>query len=96
MFGFQEMLFVAAIVLGIIFVPALLNKRRPQPRAVRPRTVLSGKMRMALSLSVLYPAIAAAFLQPWRKDPVLFYYIGIGPVALGWVLRWVLAGFRRR
>ncbi|MFC1798491.1 hypothetical protein ACFLZL_01640 [Thermodesulfobacteriota bacterium] len=98
MFGFHEILIVAAIILGIIFLPSLLRKRqKPQvQRPIKPMIRLSGKMRMAVAASVIYPALASFYFQPWQKEPLLFFYIGIGPVVLGWLLRWVFKGFGRR
>jgi len=43
-----------------------------------------------------YPVLAAAYFQPWQKDPILFCYVGVGPVVLGWLLFWVASGFRRK
>ena len=97
MFGFQETLIVATIVLGILFVPKMMNRPpvRPVPRRIRPEFKISVKMRVALVLSLVYPLLAAAYFQPWQTDPILFYYVGIGPVALGWMLFWVLAGLKK-
>ena len=57
--------------------------------------VISRNIRMAIAASVIYPAILAAWLQPWRKDPIFFHYAGLGPVFVGWLLYWVLAGRRK-
>lgn len=94
MFGFQEMLFIAAIILAVIFIPKAVSRksaRRPVDHAVP----LSGAMRIAIVVSVVYPALAAAYFEPWRKDPVLFLYIGVGPVVLTWLLFWATTGFRK-
>ena len=95
MFGFQEMLFVAAVILAVIFIPKMISKRSA-PRQVQRDIHLSGVLRFAIAVSVIYPVLAAAYFQPWRKDPVLFCYAGVGPVALGWLIFWVAAGFRRK
>jgi len=95
MFGFQEMLFVAAIILAIIFIPKMILKR-PVRRQVERTVHLSGVLRFAIVVSVIYPVLAAAYFQPWQKDPILFCYVGVGPVVLGWLLFWVASGFRRK
>jgi len=95
MSGIQEILLIAVIVLGIIFLPRVLP-RQGGDRPLRPGGRFSRRMRIGIAASLVYPALAAACLQPWRRDPILFLYAGLGPVALGWLLNWVLAGFRKR
>ena len=95
MFGFQEVLIVAVAVVALLFVPRMLstgNTKRPAARTVH----LSGVMRVAIVVSVVYPVLAAAWLQPWQDDPIPFVYIGCGPVVLAWLLFWAATGFRRR
>ena len=94
MTGFQEILLIAAILLGILFVPRMLPGKASQAPA-RPPIVISRKMRVSLAASVVYPAVVAAFLQPWRGDPILFIYAGAGPVVLGWLAYWVLSGRKK-
>ena len=94
MTGFQEILLIAAILLGILFVPRMLPGKASQgPR--RPAMVISRKMRVSMAASVIYPVVVAAFLQPWRRDPTLFFYAGAGPVALGWLAYWALSGKKK-
>lgn len=94
MSGFHEILLVAAILLGILFVPRMMPRKGTQAPA-RPAMVITRNMRVVIAASVIYPAIVAAFLQPWRKDLILFLYIGLGPVLLGWLLYWVFTGRKR-
>ena len=94
MSGFQEILLVAAILLGILFVPRMMPRRITQT-STRPAVVISRNMRVAIAASVIYPVVAAAFLQPWRKDSILFLYAGLGPVLLGWLLYWVFTGRKK-
>lgn len=94
MSGFQEILLVAVILLGILFVPRMLPRKGAQTTA-RPAIVISRNLRVAIAASVIYPIVAAAFLQPWRKDLILFLYAGLGPVSLGWLLYWVFTGRRK-
>ncbi len=95
--GIQEILVLVAIILGILFLPRILNRgQEKKPAAFKPAVVLSGKMRMAIAASVLWPAAMAAFMQPWKDDLFPFVYIGPGPVIFGWVVFWIYTGFRRR
>lgn len=98
MFGFQEILVVTVIVLGIIFLPSRFRKRQEPAlrRPIKPTTRLSGKIRIAIAASVVYPALVSFYFRPWQKESILFYYIGVGPVVLGWLLHWVYKGFRGR
>jgi hypothetical protein len=94
MSGFQEILLVAVILMGILFLPRIMPGRieqRPKPSAA----VLSRNMRLAIAASIIYPAIAALFLQPWRRDVVMYMYAGLGPVVLGWLGYWAFTGRKR-
>ena len=94
MSGFQEILLVAVILVGILFVPRMMARKiEPGPR--RPAVVLSRKTRLAVAASVVYPAIAAALLQPWRRGVMMFFYAGLGPIVLGWLAYWVFAGRKK-
>lgn len=96
MLGLQEILIISAIVVGAIFIPRMVNPKKPAPRIVRTKHKLSGKFRLCIAASVVFPLTAAALLQPWRNDPITYLYLGLGPVLLCWLLYWVLQGFRRR
>lgn len=94
MSGISEILVLVIIVLAIFFIPRMMAKpdaRRP----ARPKVELTGKMRLAIGASFVWPALMAAYLQPWHKDLVLFLYLGLGPVLLGWGAFWIITGFRR-
>lgn len=95
MLGLQEILIISAIVVGAIFLPRMVNQNKPAPRLVRPPKKLSGKGRLAVAATIVFPLIMAAILQPWRNSPITFLYIGLGPVILCWLLFWVLQGYRR-
>jgi Na+/H+ antiporter NhaD/arsenite permease-like protein len=95
MLGLQEILIISAIVVGAIFLPRMVNQNKPAPRLVRPPKKLSGKGRLAIAATIVFPLIMAAMLQPWHNDPITFLYIGVGPVILCWLLFWVWQGYRR-
>ena len=94
MSGISEILVLVIIVLAIFFIPRMLAKPEAQ-RPAKPAVELSGRLRLAIAASVIWPALIAAYLQPWQKDLVLFLYLGIGPVILGWGAFWIITGFRR-
>ena len=94
--GFQEILIIAAIILGLVFIPRMMEPKKPTVRPVRVPKRLTGRWRLAIALSILYPLVMAAVLQPWHGNTVGFLYFGFGPVLMAWLLYWVLQGFRRR
>ena len=96
MLGIQELSFIALIVVVFVFVRPLFSKKQPAPRTARPAIKLSGKWRLAVAASIVYPAAVAAYIRPWRSDSIVFYYIGIGPVVLGWLVGWIAVGFKKR
>jgi hypothetical protein len=95
--GIQEILVLVAIILGILFLPRILSRgQEKEAVSPQPAMVLSGKVRMAIAASVLWPTAMAAFMQPWKNNLILFLYIGLGPVAVFWIIFWVFTGFHRR
>jgi hypothetical protein len=95
--GIQEILVLVIIILGILFLPRILNRGQDKRPAVsRPALVISGKMRLAIAASILWPAVTAAFMRPWDNDLSHYLYYGVGPVALIWIIYWVLTGFHKK
>jgi len=94
--GIQEILVLVAIILGILFLPRILNRNPEKKAAPRPAVVLTGKTRLAIASSILWPAAMAAFMRPWKDDFFPFLYIGPGPVILSWIVFWVYTGFIRK
>ncbi len=93
--GIREILVLAVIILGVLLIPRLIPKKNTARQPISPTLVWAGKLRLAIAVSLVWPAIIAAVLQPWLKDLILFLYVGIGPVVLGWVIYWVLMGYRQ-
>jgi hypothetical protein len=95
--GIQEILVLVIIVLGILFLPRILN-RGQEKQTVEAKLIvaLTGRMRLAIAASVLWPAVIAAFMQPWKQDLFLYMYFGPGPVVVVWIVYWVLTGFRKK
>ena len=95
--GIQEILVLVIIILGILFLPRILNRGGgKRPAESKPAIALSGKMRMAIAGSVIWPALLAAFMLPWKKDPFLYLYVAIGPIAIIWIVYWVVIGFKKK
>jgi hypothetical protein len=94
MAGFQEILIVVAIILGIFFFPRVMSKKTA-PRAVKSKINISGKMRIAIAVTIIYPIFPAVYFQPWHRNFSSLVLIGILPVLLGWLVVWVYNGFRK-
>ena len=104
MSGIQEILVLIIIVLGILILPRILNPDRSEKgpqggdgssRISPGLTALSGRMRLAIIVSILWPLAALLYFQPWHRHLIPFVVFGIGPVALFWGAFWVVAGFRK-
>jgi hypothetical protein len=94
MFGLQEILIIIGVILGLIFIPRMISPKQPERR---PATSirLSGKLRAAIVVSLVYVGLTAAYVQPWSGNFLIFLYVGIGPAILGWLIYWVLIGFKK-
>ena len=94
--GVQEILVLVVIILGILFLPRILNRgQEARSTEAWPKVVLSGRMRLALAASGLWPALVAAYMQPWKQNVISFLYLGPGPVLVLWLLYWVITGFKK-
>ena len=97
--GTQEIFVLIVIVIIVFFLPRVLSKnqanRATQFSISKVFSVLTGQTRLAVIASFIWPLVVAGFLKPWEKDLVTFLYIGIGPVMLGWSIRWVVTGFQK-
>ena len=95
--GIQEILVLVIIILGILFLPRILNRGgEKQSVETKPVIVLTGRMRLAVAASFLWPALIAAFMQPWKQDLFSYLYLGLGPVAIVWIVYWVITGFSKK
>jgi hypothetical protein len=94
--GIQEILLILLIISGIILVPRMMNPRPSPPKVVlrRPALRFSWTLRLALIVSILWPVACALFFKPWQQDVIPFAAVGIGPVVVGWSIKWVLAGMK--
>lgn len=96
--GIQELLLIVVIALGIFLIPRMM-KPHPPPTPAKRRAQASSipwAMRLAIVLSILWPAVWALHIKPWARDLTAFLAWGIGPVIVGWSIKWVLAGFKNK
>lgn len=95
MAGFQELFIIIAIFLGVFFIPRMMSRRAAPAKAGSNRG-LNWKLRLAIAVSVVYLFAAGAYLKPWQRDPMAYLYVGIVPIAVGWLVIWVVAGFKKK
>jgi hypothetical protein len=96
--GIQELLLIVLIVLGIFLIPRMM-KPLPAPRKAmlrRPVPRFTRALRLAIILSLLWPAVCALYFKPWQQNAIPFVALGIGPVVVGWSFKWVLAGMKNK
>jgi hypothetical protein len=93
----QEILVMIVVALALFALPRILGKRpESEPvRAVRRRPALTGRMRLAILLTIFWILGAAAVLEPWQGDVQPFLFIGLAPAAALWGATWVWFGYRK-
>jgi len=92
----NEILVIIAIALAIFMLPRLTGKRIEKGgRQSGVISKMTGWVRLAVMVSILWPAVMVFFLKPWNGNWPMFLYVGIGPVVLSWGVFWVLSGFRK-
>ncbi len=97
MSGLTEILLIVTIVVGILFLPGLMNKKSEKATQRLDRLLkISGWMRLAILASLLWPALVALYLKPWNNHWHIFLYVAVGPVALTWGIFWVFSGFKKK
>ena len=94
----QEILVVTAIAVAIFFLPRLMGKK-PEP-AYKPYRrslgiALTGWMRLAILVTILWVAGCAALMKPWANSPFSFFFIGPGPILVFWGVVWVWFGYKK-
>jgi hypothetical protein len=92
-----QILLIIVIALGIFVLPRMLA-RNPEKGAQQPglRLTMSGRMRLAIIASLIWPALVALYLKPWSGQLDVFLYVAVGPVALIWGIFWVFVGFKKQ
>ncbi|MEA2102194.1 MAG: hypothetical protein U9P80_06425 [Thermodesulfobacteriota bacterium] len=95
MSGIQEILLILVIIIAIIVLPRSSGKRPPKRPLIR-AIHISGRIRLAIMLSLACPIVAAFIIRPWDSNVLAFIAYGLGPVVLGWAIGWVCAGFLKK
>jgi hypothetical protein len=97
--GIQEILVLVIVILAIFILPRVLsrggNEQREEPSVSRMMSLISGPMRLALVVSLVWPLVVAGYLKPWKSGLFPFLYLAFGPVIFGWSIRWIIIGYRR-
>jgi hypothetical protein len=106
----QEILIVAAIGAAIFFLPRLMGRKSSSEREQRPRIQprpppqsnnrvlkinLTGRIRLAILVTILWIAGCTAFLKPWEGNKFLFFCMTLGPTLVFWGGVWVWFGYRK-
>lgn len=98
--GFQEILLIGLIIVGILVLPRMIKPQQapPQIASYRPTSRLTWTFRLAIVLSILWPAGWTLYFKPWHQQSsvVPLILVGIGPVVVGWCIKWVLAGMKNK
>lgn len=99
MSGFQEILVIVIIVLAILLIPRVAGRitaRHADPPAIPPvvRRPLSGRLRLAILISVIWFLGALLYFRPWEGQWVTFGTIGALPLVIAWGGYWVFAGYQ--
>jgi len=96
MSGVTEILLIVAIIVAVFMLPRMMSRRPESDTPHQGRGLpLSGRMRIAVLASLLWPAIMAILLEPWNGCWVVFFYAAVGPIVLLWGIYWVFSGFRK-
>ncbi|RPH52252.1 MAG: hypothetical protein EHM85_03525 [Desulfobacteraceae bacterium] len=96
--GINEIALIALIAFAIFFIPRMRAGKRQEVTFVKPvkkALVVSGRVRLAIFLSLLWIISVAFYFEPWNNNLAAFCYIGAWPIFLGWGLSWVVAGYKK-
>jgi predicted Na+-dependent transporter len=96
--GFHEILLIAALVLGFLYVPRFLSHRgRSSATGESARswvgTRIGWGMRAVIVVSVLWPVMVGLYTRPWSGSFLGFVRLGVVPVLAFWGVLWIAAGF---
>ncbi|MBF0574300.1 MAG: hypothetical protein HQK69_11190 [Desulfamplus sp.] len=95
MAGIQEVLTIGFIIIFIFFIPRLFKTDNVQAhKKIASQSQISGKKRLGIVISLFLPLTMVFILKPWEENLLLFLFVGIFPVALGWAGVWVKDGFK--
>ncbi len=90
----QEVLVLIVIALAIFYLPRMIG-RKPSTEPVRRPPPLTGRMRLAILLTIFWIAGSATILKPWQGDALPFFSLGLGPAVAAWGAAWVWFGYKK-
>jgi len=90
----QEILVLIVIALALFYIPRLRAGRNVVREPAR-MPALTGWMRLAVLVTFLWIAGAAAVIKPWDENLLSFLYAGIAPAFIFWGFAWVIAGYKK-
>ncbi len=90
----QEILVLIVIALALFYIPRLRAGRTVVHETAR-MPALTGWIRLAMLVTFLWIAGAAAFIKPWDENFLSFLYAGIAPAFFFWGFAWVIAGYKK-
>ncbi|MFK5953506.1 MAG: hypothetical protein QM498_10650 [Desulfobacterium sp.] len=97
MAGIQEILTLILLIACILFLPRLFGGNKASGRKKAKRLSPSGKLRLAIVLSLIFPLVIAVPLRPWHpENQSMFLLGGLLPVVLCWAGVWIFQGFRKK
>ena len=82
------------IVLALFYIPRL-RSGKAAAREIAKAPPLTGWMRLAILLTTLWAAGAAAFIKPWDDNLLTYLYAGIAPAFIFWGAVWVFFGYKK-
>lgn len=94
MSGLQEILVIVLIIAFILFLPRLTG-RSNEKTSKKSLQTLSGKSRLAITISVIWLLLWTTYFKPWTGELLAFTLVGVCPVIIGWGALWVVDGYRK-
>ena len=93
--GFQEILTLILIILVIFFLPKIAGSRKETELKRKP-FIVSGKMRIIIAISVLWPFVTGFIIKPWNNNLTEYFIYGFFPILILWSLIWIIDGFKKK
>jgi hypothetical protein len=94
----QEFLVLVVIALVIFYLPRMLGRGPATGPPVHLHVrmpPLTGRMRLAIVVTVCWIAGSAALLEPWQREALPFLTFGLAPPTILWGCVWVWHGYRK-
>lgn len=92
----QEIVLLIVIALALFYIPRLRAGKTVARRHIETTPPLTGLMRLAILITVLWVAGTAILLKPWNSNKLLSWLsLGIAPAFIFWGLLWVYFGYKK-